>query len=224
MKEHTVKILEIFDVTHDVKGFRLEKPEGYTFRPGQATNVSVNKKDLKEKRRPFTFTNLPDDDILEFIIKIYPSHNGVTKEIGALKKGDELIITKPWGSIEYKGEGVFLAGGAGITPFISILRDLERSDKLGGNMLIFANNTSKDIILEDEFKDMLGKEKFINILAEEESEKYHHGLISKEFLEEKLSDFDMMFYLCGPPPMMKAVEKHLDSLDVDKGSVVKEEF
>jgi ferredoxin-NADP reductase len=91
-------------------------------------------------------------------------------------------------------------------------------------MLIFANNTSKDIILEDEFKDMLGKEKFINILAEEESEKYHHGLISKEFLEEKLSDFDMMFYLCGPPPMMKAVEKHLDSLDVDKGSVVKEEF
>jgi len=224
MKEHTLKILEVFDVTHDVRGFHLEKPEGYTFRPGQATNVSVNKEGLKEKRRPFTFTNLPDDDVLEFIIKIYPSHNGVTKEVGELKKGDELIITKPWGSIEYKGEGVFLAGGAGITPFISIFRNLKKKEKLDGNMLIFANNTSKDIILKDEFEEILGKEKFINILAEEESEKYHHGLISKEFLKEQVSDFDRMFYLCGPPPMMKAVEKHLDSLEVDKKSIVKEKF
>jgi ferredoxin-NADP reductase len=224
MKEYTLKILEVFDVTHDVRGYHLEKPEGYTFRPGQATNVSVNKEGLKEKRRPFTFTNLPDDDVLEFIIKIYPSHNGVTKEIGELKKGDELIINKPWGSIEYKGEGVFLAGGSGITPFISIFRDLKKKEELDGNMLIFANNTSKDIIMEEEFEEILGKEKFINILAEEESEKYHHGFISKELIKEKVGDFDRVFYLCGPPPMMKAVEGHLNSLGVDKESIIKEKF
>lgn len=224
MKEHTVKILDIFDVTHDVRGFRLKKPGGYKFKAGQATNVVVNKEGWKDKERPFTFTSLPEDDELEFIIKIYPSHNGVTEEIGKMKKGDEFIIHEPWGTIEYKGEGVFIAGGAGITPFVSILRDLEKKDSLGGNMLLFANNTSDDIILEDEFNKMLGKKSFINILAEEKTDKYHKGFISKEFLEKQLDHFDRLFYLCGPPPMMKAVQEHLDKLGVGKKSVIREEF
>ncbi|MDT8401344.1 MAG: FAD-binding oxidoreductase [Bacteroidales bacterium] len=224
MKEYIVKILEIFDVSHDVKGFHLEKPEGYTFRPGQAANVAIGKKGWEEKQRPFTFTNLPGDDILELIIKIYPSRNGLTKELEGLKKGDELIINKPWGSIEYRGEGVFIAGGAGITPFISILRDLEKKDEMGKNILIFANNTSKDIIMEEEFDKMLGSDRFINILAEEKTDKYHNGFISKEFLEEQLDHFNRVFYLCGPPPMMKAVEEDLAELGVKKESLVKEEF
>ena len=224
MREYTVKILEVFEVTHDVKGLRMEKPAGYTFSPGQAANVAVNKEDWKDKKKPFTFTSLPGDDILELVIKIYASHNGVTKEIGELKKGDELIITDPWGSIDYRGEGVFIAGGSGITPFISILRNLERKDKINGNMLIFANNTSKDIILEDELTGILGEGRFINILAREESERYHYGFITKEFLKEQVSDFNRIFYLCGPPPMMKAVLEHFDSLGVDKNAIVTEEF
>lgn len=224
MKEYKVKVLEVSDVTHNVKRYRMEKPDGYSFTPGQATSVSINKEGWKDKKRPFTFTNLPDEDILEMTIKIYVSHNGVTKEIGDLKKGDELILNEPWGTINYKGEGIFIAGGAGITPFISILRDLNRKNEIKDNTLIFANNTSKDIILEDELRDILGKDKFINILAEEESEKYHYGLISKEFLEEQLGDFNRIFYLCGPPPMMKAVQEHLDKLGVDKNAIVKEEF
>jgi predicted ferric reductase len=44
------------------------------------------------------------------------------KRIRKLKHGDELIIRDVWGAIEYKGEGVFIAGGAGVTPFIAILR------------------------------------------------------------------------------------------------------
>jgi ferredoxin-NADP reductase len=51
---------------------------------------------------------------LEFIIKIYDSNDGVTRELGKLKQGDELLIHDVWGAIEYKGEGVFIAGGAGI--------------------------------------------------------------------------------------------------------------
>jgi predicted ferric reductase len=51
------------------------------------------------------------------------------QELGKLKHGDELII-RVWGAIEYKGEGVFIAGGAGVTPFIAILRQLELMIKL----------------------------------------------------------------------------------------------
>ncbi|MBU1580370.1 MAG: flavodoxin reductase, partial [Bacteroidetes bacterium] len=92
MKKHNVKILESFFVTHDVKSFIVERPEDYMFEPGQATEVSINKNGWKEEKRPFTFTNLPEDNFLQFIIKSYPEHKGVTKEIHTLNVGDELIL------------------------------------------------------------------------------------------------------------------------------------
>ena len=58
MEEHKVKIKRIAKVTHDVKRFVVEKPEGYSFESGQATEVAVNKKGWESARRPFTFTSL----------------------------------------------------------------------------------------------------------------------------------------------------------------------
>jgi ferredoxin-NADP reductase len=119
--KYNVKIQEIENLTHDVKRFRLEKPKDYHFIPGQATEVSINKAGWKEEIRPFTFTSLNSLPYLEFVIKIYSDHAGVTNELNSLKAGDELIVRDVWGAIEYKGPGYVIAGGAGITPFIAIL-------------------------------------------------------------------------------------------------------
>ena len=59
---------------------------------------------------------------MEFTIKGYPDHHGVTEKLHQLAIGNELIIDDPWGAIKYKNEGYFIAGGAEITPFITILR------------------------------------------------------------------------------------------------------
>lgn len=224
MKEYTLKIADVSEVTHDVRRFRLDKPGDYSFTPGQATEVSVNREGWKDKGRPFTFTSLPEDDYLEFIIKIYTSHEGVTREIGGLEKGDEFIIRDPWGAINYQGEGVFIAGGAGVTPFIAILRKLRKEGKLSGNKLIFANNTSRDIILKDEFAEMLDEDKFINILDKEENDDYYNGFVDRNFLEQHVEDFDKMFYVCGPPPMMKSVLSALSELDISDDQIVKEDL
>ncbi|MRR21574.1 flavodoxin reductase [bacterium] len=217
MEEHTVKITTTGSLTHDVRFFRVEKPAGYAFTPGQATDVSVNTPEQKNRKRPFTFTGQNHDPYLEFIIKIYPSHNGVTNEIEKLGPGDELIIRNAWGAISYKGPGVFIAGGAGITPFVSIFRDLRTKNLARGNRLIFANKTKADIILEEEFRELLGPD-FINILSEEDHPGYSYGMISEEFLRSVISDFNTNFYLCGPPPMMAAVKKQLTDLGVEKNS------
>ena len=116
MDQHIIKIYSVDQVTHDVLRFKTEKPADFNFIPGQASRISINKEGWEKKKRSFTFTNLPDDDHLEFIIKTYPSLNGVTNELLTLKKGDELIVHEVWGSIAYKGPGVFIAGGAGVTP------------------------------------------------------------------------------------------------------------
>src|SRR5438552_3015611 len=100
---HIVKIQEIKQVTHNVRCFRYDKPDGYTFVPGQATEVSINKPGWEKEKRPFTFTCLNEDPYLEFTIKRYADHDGVTNQLHQLSAGDELIIRDVWGAIEYKG-------------------------------------------------------------------------------------------------------------------------
>ena len=138
-----------------------------------------------------------------------------------LKKADELILHEVFGAISYKGEGVFIAGGAGVTPFISILRDLHEKNIIGNNILIFANKTKADILLEQEFADLLGKN-FINILSDEKAEGYANGQITEDFLKAYVNDTTQHVYVCGPPPMMEAVQKQLSSLHVSKKAITVE--
>ncbi len=222
MEEHKVKVLDILKLTHDVKRFIVEKPKGYKFNPGQATEVAINKEGLEKERRPFTFTNLNDDADLEFTIKIYPKHDGVTDELDHVNIDDELIIHDVWGAIKYKGEGVFIAGGAGVTPFIAILRQLEKDGKIGNNKLLFSNKTEKDIILKEEFEKMLGNN-FINILSREEKPGYKYGHIDKDFLKNHLDDFKKNFYVCGPPKFTENISQSLDELGASSDSIIFEE-
>src|SRR5687768_9902320 len=98
--EHVIKIKDVVKITHDVKRFQCEKPDGYHFLPGQATEVSINKEGWRQEKRPFTFTSLNESPDLEFVIKIYDDHNGVTNALGKLKPGDELIVDDVWGAIQ----------------------------------------------------------------------------------------------------------------------------
>jgi hypothetical protein len=223
MEEHIVKIIDIGEVTHDVKSIKVEKPKGYSFIPGQATEVSVNVTRLRDEKRPFTFTSLNSSDYLEFTIKIYSERNGITNELGKLKPGSELIIRDVWGDISYKGEGVFIAGGAGITPFISILRELHYRKKIGVNMLLFANKTKDDIIHESELRWLLS-DLFINILSDEKIEGYSHGSITEEFLKNNIPPEYKHYYLCGPPPMMEAVLKQLPGLGINESQITMEKM
>lgn len=223
MEQNLVKVKSVDKLTHDVLRIITEKPKAYNFKPGQATELSINKEGWKTERRPFTFTSLPDNNYLEFTIKSYPSHKGVTNELLNLKPNDELVIGEAWGTISYNGEGVFIAGGAGVTPFISIFRSLQSKSALGNNKLIFANKTKADIILDSEFKKLLGKN-FINVLSDEEVEGIEHGFITQALLSQNKVARGTQIYLCGPEPMMEAVEIHLSNLDIDLETVVKEKF
>jgi ferredoxin-NADP reductase len=223
MQKHIVQIKSIKKVTHDTLSIITEKPENFIFEPGQATSIAPAREEWQNLRRPYTFSSLPEDDFLEFIIKTYPGHDGATDKLLELKSGEKLIVFNVFGAIRYRGEGVFIAGGSGITPFISILRDLKKKEKIGNNKLIFANKTKDDIILKPELSEMLGHN-FINILSEEKANGYFHGFITKEFLKGHVEDFNRYFYLCGPPMMVLLIENYLNEFNVDKKLIVKEAF
>ena len=223
MGNHILKIVSLNHLTHDVLRITTNKPVGFDFEPGQAANLAINKSGWLKEERPFSFTNLPANNSLEFTIKTYPEQESVTNELLDLKQDDELVLHEVFGAITYKGEGVFIAGGAGITPFISIFRNLKAINEIGKNKLLFANKTKADIILESEFKELLG-DAFVNILSDEQVDNYQYGRVTEEFLKANVTDFNQQFYICGPPPMIKDVERLLINLGVNKNQITKEIF
>jgi len=222
MSEHVVKILEAEFITHNVKRFVLEKPPGYTYTSGQATDISVNQPEWKNELRPFTFTSLVEWDYLEFMIKIYPERNSVTNQLGKTNAGAELILHDVFGAIHYKGPGVFIAGGAGITPFMSIFRNLEKQKQLAGNKLLYSNRTSDDVIMEKELQKMLDKD-FIKVFTREHVIGFLGNRIDRDFLVNTIGDFSGHFYLCGPDGFVNDIKALLVELGADAEALIFEE-
>ena len=217
------KILMTEFVTHDVKRFVIEKPKGYEFLPGQATLLSIPQPEWEKKFREFSFTSTTQDEVLEFTIKEYPDHNGFTKKIHSLRSGDEILLHPPFGTIQYKGKGVFLAGGAGITPFISILRQLHKNNQLNENILLFSNKEIKDVMLEKELRQMFG-DNLILTLTREHAGGYQHGRINREMIEKYVKDLNQKFYICGPDPFVLELKKTLESMGVKEEDIIAESF
>ena len=87
------------------------------------------------------------------------------------------------------------------------------------NILFFSNKTSKDIILEDEFNKMLGKNA-VYTLTGESSPNYLHDYINEEFLKKHVKDFSKHFYVCGPDAMVQDISNTLLKLGVVPDAVV----
>jgi ferredoxin-NADP reductase len=216
---HRVSLLMSQFVTHDVKRFIVSKPEGFSFDPGQGVELAIDRPGLSGEGRPFTPTGRAADRILEFTIKAYPDHAGVTQALHQLEPGAELLMSEPFGTISYQGPGVFIAGGAGITPFLAILRSLARTGDLGGQTLIFSNKTPQDVICEKELRHLLG-ERCILTCTGAAAPGYAHRRVDRAFLEENIRDFKQRFYVCGPPPFMDAVNDALTQLGASAESLV----
>lgn len=217
MEEYRVKILEIERLTHNVKRFKVEKPADYSFSPGQATELSLDAKQWRQEKRPFTFTSLPHQPFLEFVIKSYPQHQGLTDKLDRVSPGEHFLIGNAWGAIAYKGPGTFIAGGAGVTPFICIFKSLHQQNELSGNRLIFSNKHKEDIILETYWKDLLGPY-FHSVLTQEGDAR-----INQAYLEEKIQDRNQRFYLCGPEKMTEELSQSLEALGAKSDQLVFEE-
>ena len=222
MANHVVKILDAEYITPDVKRFQVEKPAGYKFVPGQATDVALNKEGWSGQFRPFSFTALNKWDYLEFLVRIYNSRHSVTEQLGKTNAGAELIIQEPFGAIEYKGPGVFIAGGTGVTPFISILRDLNRQHNLKGCRLIYSSYGAQDVICAQELYDML-KENFVPHFTREGVIGFKEKRLNRQLLVDYIADFSQRFYICGSDSFVKDISALLlelgapsDGLVIDK--------
>lgn len=197
-----VKIFKILELTHDTKGFVIERPQGFSFSSGQSMFVAIDKDDWRDKAREFTICSKPSDDYLELIIKIYRDRPGVTRAMDDLVAGDSLLISKAFGNLDYRPEKysnhVFIGAGSSLTKFLSLLRSLNDND-LSKVVLIYSNKTKSDIILEDELKKMFSKyhKNLVLTLTREELAGYHYGRVNKELLSKYVNK-DSKVVAIGP--------------------------
>lgn len=208
--------------TRDVQRFTFSRPDHFDYTPGQGVELALDKDGWRDEWRPFTPTSLTGDAVLQFVIKAYPEHDGVTERLHRLAVGDRVRIKAPFGTIRYRGPGVFIAAGAGITPFLSIVRDLAARGTADRHTLLFANKTARDVICRNELFEFFAPRCHF-VLSDDASPGFLHGHIDRRLLEATVNDLSQQFYVCGPPGFTEAIGDALGEMGADRRRIVTEE-
>lgn len=222
MSEFVVRILNVENIAGNIIKIITERPEAYNFIPGQSTSISFYTPPLNEIKRSYSFTGLSEAPILEFFIKKFRTGDAYDKNSDFVP-GNKLLIGEAEGNIRYKGTGIFLAGGTGVIPFISIFRNLRTKKNIAGNMLIVSNKTKDRIILYDELTQMLGSD-FIKIFTGKRYDNFYYGRIDINFLRMIIIDTARYFYICGPDGFVRDIKNLLRDLGVAADSIISEEI
>jgi ferredoxin-NADP reductase len=215
-------VKEIIPRTYNIKSFRFPRPETLSYKPGQFLFVTI-KADGKELSKHFSISSSPTEKgHIEFTKKL--SESEFSTALKALEEGDWARIDAPYGKFTFEGEHEkigLLGGGIGITPLRSICRyctDKRLNTKI---TLLYGNRSERDIAFKEELETMQEQNenlKVIFTLNEPSSEwKGATGIIDAEFVKKEIPDYEeTVFYTCGPPAMVEAMEKLIEKLGLPK--------
>lgn len=208
------------------------------FAPGQFATLRVMDNGTWSKPHPFTISGAPGDK-LQMTIK---GNGRFTSEvIPALDSGAQVQCAGPFGAfckdISLKEEIVMIAGGVGITPFLSVLRHFARTGARNACILFWCNKTFADAFAAAELEEIASRTNLtiIHVLSREtkpdlyyEDDKPHirfeQGRFSRDMLARHIHSPSASFYLCGPSGMQETVLSELSAYGIDSAAVDKEAF
>jgi ferredoxin-NADP reductase len=222
-------IKDIIQRTHNVLSFRFPRPVFFDFKAGQFMFITVKIGDQK-LIKPFTISSSPTErEYVEFTKKL--TGHKFSNALKALKIGDWLSIDAPYGRflLEEDNKICFLSGGIGITPFRSICKYCTDLGLKTDIVLIYGNRTEKDIVFKEDFEQMQRKNMFLRAIFTLDTPNNNwdglSGRISHSMIKDEISNYrERIFYICGPPVMVKTIEKLLLNLKILKSRIRKENF
>jgi len=205
----------------------IENREALAFLPGQYVNVSVPGTD---QERSYSFSSGPRADTLSFLIRI--TDQGVMSSYlrDTAKEGDKLTLTGPMGSFfmrEIKRPALLLAGGTGLAPLLSMLEKMSAETTDHPVHLIYGVTTDLDLVEVDVLEDYASRIEgftFDVVVGDPESAAEKKGYVTNHFQPAHLNDGDVDIYLCGPPPMVEGVRKHLAAEGINPVNFYYEKF
>lgn len=231
-----VKITKKEEIANGTMEFFLEKPEGFEFRAGQFCDITLidpPETDEEGNTRGFSLVAAPYEDYLAIATRLRDT--AFKRVLRNLPDGAEVKFDAPYGDFTlHKNESkpaVFVMGGIGVTPVRSMISQATH-DKTGHKItLIHSNKTPADAPFQDDFRE-LAKENpnftFVPVSSESAPDDFdgERGRINADLIKKYVSDFDnTIFYLAGPPGMVKAMRTILvDDLKADEDNIKTEEF
>lgn len=205
--------------------------EGMKFMPGQFAWIKLAGSPFTLEEHPFSFSSSAEfTDRLEFGIKAL---GDFTSRIADIPIGTRAYLDGPHGAFtidRYPATGyVFIAGGVGITPFMSFLRTMADRKDPRPVLMFYAAKNGDDISFWDDLEALSERMdlEIIYVLEKPaEDWKGESGFISADLLERRLPEegFKRFFFICGPPPMMDAVHSALRKLNVPEAHIQMERF
>ncbi|MBV9003326.1 MAG: 2Fe-2S iron-sulfur cluster binding domain-containing protein [Solirubrobacterales bacterium] len=221
-------------VTHDMRHLvlRLIEPDWIKFFPGQYMDIAIPGTDAV---RSFSMANTTSRDtgLLEFVIKVYPDGQFSRFLAQKLAQGDRLEITGPFGVFtlrEGDNDLVFVGGGAGMAPILSLLRSMAERGLNRKATFFYGARTKKDLCFKAELRSLeqkLPDFTYVPALSEpgdDDGWDGETGLIT-DVVKRLASDLSGAHaYVCGPPPMVEAAIPLLATLGVEEKRIYYDKF
>ena len=233
IQEAVAEVVSKDPVTHDMRHLvlRLIEPDEVKFFPGQYVDIAVPG---TEETRSFSMANTNSrDGRLEFVIKVYP--DGLFSHFldTTLQVGDRLQLSGPYGVFTLR-EGdddlVFIGGGAGMAPILSLLRSMAERGLTRKATYYYGARSRRDLCFEDELlalEDTLPGFRYIPALSEaapDEDWDGETGLITDVVKRHADGLARVHAYVCGPPPMVEAALPLLATLGVPEQRIYYDKF
>lgn len=230
----TLKLIEKREIAQNMLAFRFEKPAGFTFIPGQYggfTLINPPETDAGGNTRRFSLLSTPDDAYLEIGTRIQQS--AYKRVLSRLPIGGEIKFAGPTGNFILHDDpaipAVFIAGGIGIAPFYSMIRDAARH-QAPRQIILFYGNQSPDTTaflseltqIEKNYAGFKLTATFDKPASDWQGET---GFISHTMIKKYVQDIHQpYYYICGAPAMVTALQETVAEMGVDASQVKVEDF
>ncbi|MBY0537999.1 hypothetical protein K2P47_01220 [Patescibacteria group bacterium] len=229
-----LEVMAVETIAHNIYEIIFKKPDGMKFEAGQYLEWMVphTKADTRGVRRYFTIASSPTEDVVRVALKIPEVSSTYKTQLRALKAGDVVIASQLAGDFilpkDTNQKIGLIAGGIGVTPFRSQLQHINDKDEVRDVVLFYGNNTIAEIAYGELFAKLGSKIglKTVHVLAKESaSSDYETGYFSADIVKRHLSDYaERVWYISGPPPMVRSAESVLRSLGVLRKNIKKDFF
>jgi predicted ferric reductase len=246
MQDDALKIVKVERENEDTTSIYFSGPDMERFKdrkPGQYASIRIFKDGAWSDPHPFTLSCAPGEEHLRMTIK---NSGAFTSTIPDIEPGTPIQCSGPFGKfcrdIGTNREIVMIAGGVGITPFLSVLRHFKETNADNEVTLFWANKTPADAFAAKELEDFTQSlnlhvvHVFSRVAPELQTPaptldaerlgkiSYEYGRLTQKIFLRHITSTNASFYLCGPPPMQQTVLDELSLCGVEPGRVDKEAF
>ena len=228
VRKNPYKVVKVQQESKDIWSLYFQGKQ-LAYKPGQFMYLRLLRKGKLSSSHPFTISSSPTWEMLT----VTPKELGdFTVTIKDTKVGDLALIDAPYGVFSFLNHDcerlVFIAGGIGITPFMSMLRYIYDNKIAKQVTIIWGNKDEEALCFQEELDNMANEMENINvvyIMSAQESWRGERGRIGGKIIEKYVSDLARChFFICGPPQLSLAVMKTLREIGVPAGRIHHELF